>query len=158
MRTLIVDYSLDVSKRIEAAKAVLPYVMNVHESVIRNHDRDDEGRDHFGKEKYTFKLFQFPEGTSKKMALFRIRRSGGIPANPAHMLAFAEQAFEKNNSFGKHHSYVIGLGGELQTVLGAQFEGLNQGMCFFFQHLPQNRWTHAGGENNRFLSVRPPLR
>ena len=155
MATITVDHNVDISKRIEAAKKVLPYIVNVHASVFRNHDNNEDGCGIYEKRQYAFKLLEFQKGTSKKMALYRIRRSGGIPADPAHMLAFAEQAFKGNNSFGQGHSYVIGLGGELQTVLGAQFGGLNFGMCFFFQHLPQNKWTHDGGENNRFLAVRP---
>lgn len=157
MGTLSIGHGTKVSERIAAARASLPYIINIHEKVIEAHDSIELGRghrDYLGDEQYIFNLFEFPAGTSKKMAAYRIRRSGGEPANPAHMLAFAEQAFKDNNSFGKFHSYVIGLGGEMQTVLGAQFGGLNFGTCFFFQHLPQNRWTHDGGKNNRFLGVR----
>lgn len=155
MPTITVDYNMNVEDRIAAAKKSLPYIVNIHESVIRNHNNDlDTNRMIFGKREYSWMLFEFPEGTSKKMATYRIQRSGGEPANPAHMLAFAEQAFKDNKSFGKYHSYVIGLGGELQTVLGAQFGGLNTGTCYFFQHVPQHKWTHNGGQNNRFLGVK----
>lgn len=155
MPIITVDYNSNVETRIAAAKKVLPYIINIHDSVIRNHDDDpDTGHIIFGKREYAWKLHEFPKGTSKKMATYRIRQTGGDPANPAHMLAFAEQAFKDNNSFGKYHSYVIGLGGEMQTVLGAQFGGINSGMCYFFQHVPQHKWTHDGGDNNRFLGVR----
>ena len=157
MGILTIDHGTKVSERIAAAKASLPYIIHIHESVIDQHDSIEcEGRcrDYLGAEEYIFQLFEFPKGTSKAMAAYRIRRSGGVPADPAHMLAFAEQAFKDNNSFGEYHSYVIGLGGEMQTVLGAQFGGPNMGMCFFFQHLPQNKWTHDGGKENRFLAVK----
>lgn len=151
---LTVNHNLSVKKRIEAAKQSLPYVINLHECVIRTHDDDENGRMLFGEQKYAWILFEFREGTSRKMARAHITRTGSfVPANPAHMLAFAEQEFKNNKSFGEYHSYVIGLGGELETVLGAQFGGLNMGMSYFMQHVPQNKWTHDGGSDNRFLGV-----
>lgn len=157
MGILIIDHCAKVTDRIEAAKKNLPYHVHIDPMAVYVHDslRRSNGLLDMplNKEEYFFQLFEFPKGTSKKMASYRMHRYGYEPANPAHMLAFAEQAFKDNNSFGKWHSYVIGLGGELQTVLGAQFGGPNFGMCYFFQHLPQNAWTHDGGEDNRFLGV-----
>ena len=154
-KILVIDYDEDTKTRIAAAKEVLSYIINIHESVFCIYEWDD---DHVlplrGMHEYGWELFDFPKGTSQKMASYRMRRRGYEPANPLHMLVFAAQAFNDNRSFGEWHRYVIGLGGELQTVLGAQFGGLNQGTCFFFQHLPQNKWKHDGGRNNRFLGVR----
>lgn len=155
IKTMIVDHGTSIDERIEAAKKVLPYQIHIDDIVFRAQDMGEDGHGIYEKREYTFKLFEFPKGTSKKMMLYRIRRSGGIPADPLHMLAFAAQGFKDvYQTIGEYAHYVVGLGGELQTVLGAQFMGLNQGMCFFFQHLPQHKWTHDGGEDSRILAVR----
>jgi hypothetical protein len=152
---LTVNYNFDVDKRIKAAQESLPFHINIHECVIRAHDRDENGRSLFGEQRYAWGLFEFAKGTSRAQARAHILRTRFfIPANPAHMLAFAEQEFKNNKSFGEFHRYILGLGGELETVLGAQFGGLNFGMCYFMQHVPQNKWTHDGGKDNRFLGVR----
>jgi len=165
MGTFTINHDAPVEERIEAAKKVLPYYIHIHPAVFHDHDRYmdkdvDMDRPIFGQKLYAWRLFAFPKGISKKMLLSRMRASthyGNFrPADPVHMLAFAEHAFKDNHDFGEWGHYVVGLGGELPTVLGAQFGGLQFGMRFFFQHLPQNKWkdVHDGGENTHFLGIK----
>jgi hypothetical protein len=132
----------------------LPWIVDIVPNAVEVCRRVSRYDTLYGEKNYIYKLFEFPDGTSKKMMAYRIRKNGYEPANPAQMLAFAEQGFKVMPHFGEFQRYVIGLGGELQTVLGCQFQGMGVGNVFFFTHLPQNRRVHEGGYDCRFLGVR----
>lgn len=161
MCELVVDYDLPTNERIEAAKKALPWMIHLDSMVFRENEEEecDIGTRRrfslpiYGKRRFECELFEFSENTSERMIRYRMGQRGYIPANPVHLLAFAEQCFKDMPDFGEWHRYVIGLGGSLPTVLGSQFQGMGTGTCFFFQHVCQTH-PHTGGHNDRFLGVR----
>ena len=159
---LTVDFSKQLETRIEECEKAFIWQVDLHPKVFHVGERSDEVRDlSFRTCIYEWRLFDFPKGITRGRAASVIRRSSRnnpwSPADPSQMLAFATQHFE---GFKKYHvpnewaHYFVGLGGDFQTVLGAQFEGINFGMSYFLTQVSQKKWIHAGGPKNRFLAVR----
>ena len=151
-RYITIESNFDPEDAIGACEKAFPWIVSLHHSVFV------EEETFFDLRKFHFELFEFPGGISRRRAEYRLRAKRWQPAEPIHMLALATQHPELiQQSFGPgvYHNYIVGLGGDFQTVLGAQFGGLGTGMTYFFTQLSCRKWKHAGGKPNRFLGVRP---